>query len=245
MRKVNVIAMAGSGQRFVDQSFKTPKPLIIINGKPMFYYATKSLPLSKKNIFICKKEMVSNNKFKYYLKKFFRKSKVIYIKKKTNGQATTCKIASNYIKDDDIVTYGSCDFSFNFDTKKFNRLIKLNDLILFVYKSKIENILNFKEYGWVKKEKNNSIQNISCKDKVSNNPKNDYVITGNFTFRNKKIFHNCYNEMIKKKYKINNEYYMDTVAKCALNLNYNVKYIEVKNFKSFGTPRELLKDGKK
>ena len=34
---------------------------------------------------------------------------------------------------------------------------------------------------------------------------------------------------------------MDTVAKCALDLNYNVKYIVVKNFKSFGSPRELLK----
>ncbi len=245
MKKVNVIAMAGSGKRFVDQSFKTPKPLIIINGKPMFYYAAKSLPISKKNIFICKKKMVLNNKFRSYIKKFFKKSKVIEIKKKTNGQATTCKIASKYIKDDDIVTYGSCDFSFNFDIKKFNQLIKLNDLILFVYKSKTENILNFKEYGWVKKEKNNSIQNISCKDKVSNSPKSDYVITGNFTFRNKKIFHHCYNEMIKKKYKINNEYYMDTVAKCALNLNYNVKYILVKNFKSFGTPREILKNDKK
>ena len=111
MRRVNIIAMAGSGQRFVDQSFKTPKPLIIINGKPMFYHATKSLPLSKNNIFIFKKKILLKKKFKYYLKKYFRKSKVIDIKKKTNGQATTCKIASKYIKDDDIVTYSSCDFS--------------------------------------------------------------------------------------------------------------------------------------
>ena len=36
--------MAGSGQRFVNQSFKIPKPLIIIGNKPMFYYAAKSLP---------------------------------------------------------------------------------------------------------------------------------------------------------------------------------------------------------
>ena len=151
MRRINVIAMAGSGQRFINQSFKTPKPLIIIGNKPMFYYATKSLPKSKKNIFICNKKIANNNKFKHYLKKFFNKSKVIKIKKKTNGQATTCKIASELLKDDDIVTYGSCDFSFNFDTKKFNQLIKLNALIVFVHKSKIENTDNFKEYGQVKK----------------------------------------------------------------------------------------------
>ena len=34
---------------------------------------------------------------------------------------------------------------------------------------------------------------------------------------------------------------MDTVAKCALDLNYSVKYILVKKFKSFGTPRDLQK----
>ena len=108
-------------------------------------------------------------------------------------------------------------------------------------KPKIQNIVNFKEYGWVKKDKNNFIKKIRCKNKVSKNPKNDFIITGSFTFRNKKIFHHCYKEMVEKRYKINNEYYMDIVAKCALDLNYNVKYILVKNFKSFGTPRDLFK----
>ena len=244
MRKINVIAMAGSGQRFINQKFKTIKPLIIIGNKPMFYYATKSLPVSKKNIFICSKKVTSDNKFKHYINKFFKNSKVVKIKKKTNGQATSCKLASNYLKDDDIVTYGSCDFSFNFDEKKFNQLIKSNDLIVFVYKSKNENIINYTEYGWLKKEKNNSVKKISCKKKVSNNPKNDYVITGNFTFKNKKIFHRCYNEMIKQKYKINNEYYMDMVAKCALNLDYKVKYLLVKDYQNFGTPRELFRHEK-
>ena len=35
--------------------------------------------------------------------------------------------------------------------------------------------------------------------------------------------------MVKKKDKINNEFYMDTVVKYALNLKYKVKYILVKN----------------
>ena len=45
--------------------------------------------------------------------------------------------------------------------------------------------------------------------------------------------------MVKNKDKTNNEYYMDTVAKYALKLKYKTKYILVKNFKSFGTPRQL------
>lgn len=239
MKIVNVIAMAGSGQRFIDNNFKVPKPLIFIKGKPMFYYSVKSLPKSQKNIFICKKKIFSNQIFKQYVKKFFKKNIIIKIKKKTNGQATTCKKASKYLNDNKIITYGSCDYSYEFDTKKFNQLISFNDLVVFVHKPKIENIVNFEQYGWIKKTKNNSVQKIKCKNKVSNDPKNDYVIAGSFSFKNKKIFHKCYKEMVKNKDKINNEYYMDTVAKYALKLKYKTKYILVKNFKSFGTPRQL------
>ena len=48
--------------------------------------------------------------------------------------------------------------------------------------------------------------------------------------------------MVKEIDKINNEYYMDTVAKHAILLKYKVKYILVKNFKSYGTPSELKKN---
>jgi NDP-sugar pyrophosphorylase family protein len=242
MRKINVITMAGSGQRFLDQKYLTPKPLIIIKKKPMFYYAAKSLPLSQNFIFICQKKLNLIYKFKLFVKKFFNNSKIIEIPKKTNGQATTCKLASKYLRNDDIVTYGSCDYFYSFNRKQFDQLINSNDLVLFVHKPQKINIVNFKEYGWVKKGKENTIQKIKCKNKVSQNPKNDFVIAGTFTFKNKKIFHHSYREMINKIDKINNEFYMDTVAKHAVLLKYKVKYIMVKNFKSYGTPGELKKN---
>ena len=129
MRKINVMTMAGSGKRFVDQNFKTPKPLIIIKKKPMFYYASKSLPMSKKIIFIYQKKLGLNYKIKFFIKKFFKNNKIIQIKKKTNGQATTCKLASKYLRNNDIVTYAACDFFFDFNKKKFNQLINLKRVI--------------------------------------------------------------------------------------------------------------------
>ena len=44
MRRVNLIPMAGVGQRFIDFGYTTPKPLIDINGLPMVVRAAKSLP---------------------------------------------------------------------------------------------------------------------------------------------------------------------------------------------------------
>ena len=72
MKNINVIAMAGTGARFLKKNYITPKPLISINNKPMFYYATNSLPKSDENIFICnsklKKYQFLNQQLKNFLK---------------------------------------------------------------------------------------------------------------------------------------------------------------------------------
>ena len=69
MKKINIIAMAGVGSRFLKQNYTIPKPLILIKNKPMFYYATKSLPKSDKNYFICNEKLLSKPKFKYFVNK--------------------------------------------------------------------------------------------------------------------------------------------------------------------------------
>ena len=46
-------------------------------------------------------------------------------------------------------------------------------------------------------------------------------------------------KMIKEKEKVNNEYYMDIVAKYAQKLGYKVNYCLVNNYKSFGTPQNI------
>ena len=241
MNKINVIAMAGLGKRFLKHNYSTPKPLISINRKPMFFYAAKSLPKSKKTFFICNKNLVKNSKFNFYAKKYFKNNKIISLNKKTNGQASTCNIVTKFLKKENIITFGSCDYFFKYNKYKYNKLINESDLVVFVHKPNRNNILNFKEYGWVKKDKKNLIKKIRCKNKVSDNPKKDFVIVGTFTFKNKKIFIRSFKEMVKNQDKINNEYYMDVVAKHAKKLDYKVKYILVNNFKSFGTPRDLRK----
>ena len=53
--KLNIIMpMAGLGSRFENSEYKLPKPLIDIKGKPMYAWATDSLPLEncQKLIFI-------------------------------------------------------------------------------------------------------------------------------------------------------------------------------------------------
>lgn len=242
MKSINIIAMAGIGKRFKEKNFLQPKPLIEIKKKPMFYYAAKSLPKSNQYIFISNIKLKNYLSFKHIIKKHFKNNKIIYVKKKTSGQACTCNLATNYLKNDTNVVYSSCDYEYKFNKKKYYELINNCDVVVFAHKPNKKNIINYKSYGWIKKGKKNFITKIECKNKVSNKLNNDLVIVGSFAFKNKKIFINSYKQMITQKHKVNNEYYMDTLIKYSIKLNYKIKYQLVKNFNSFGTPEEITDD---
>ena len=96
MRKINLVPMAGEGKRFLDEGYRTPKPLIKINGIPMFVHAAKALPKADLYIFICLKRHVKTFKINQVIKSFFPKSKIIILDKVTNGQAATCLKAEKF-----------------------------------------------------------------------------------------------------------------------------------------------------
>ena len=241
MTKINIIAMAGIGKRFTEKNVKTPKPLILVNHKPMFIHAALSLPISDKFYFICNKKLNKKFYLSKIIKKKFKKKKIIYVNKLTSGQAITCNLATKYVKKNDIITFGSCDYKYDFNNKNYRQLLKTSDVIVFVHKPQTYNLNNPKEFGWIKTRDKKKISKINCKNIVSKNPKKDYVIVGSFTFKNKYIFKKSLKEMIKEKFKVNNEYYMDVVAKYSLKLGYKVNYFLVSKYKSFGTPQNIKK----
>ena len=231
--------MAGAGERYVKAGIKKIKPLVFFKNKPLIHYSAKSLPKTNKIIFICRNSHFKFYKLNQYFKKYFKNFKFIRLIKKTSGQAVSCNKAISSIPSNCQITFGSCDYFFSFNQKKYNNLIKKFDLIVFVTKPDKYMIKNSNQYGWIKKGANNYIKMIKCKKTVSKNPKNDFVIIGCFSFKNKNIFKKSFNLMIKKKNKINNEYYMDVVAQKTLLLKYKVAYIKVENYKNFGTPKAL------
>ena len=79
MRRVNLIPMAGAGQRFVDGGYDTPKPLIEVDELPMIVQAANSLPVADHWIFICRKEHVLKYEIDKLLKKYFTNLDIISI----------------------------------------------------------------------------------------------------------------------------------------------------------------------
>ena len=239
----NVVLAAGSGKRF--KKYKLPKPLIEVNNMPMIVNAAKSLPKKNKYIFLLKKShTVKYPYLKRKIKKHFKNSKNIILKKKTSGQASSLNKIKNYVDKKVPFFVTSTDFAFKYNKEKLNYYLQKKKNIIFVCKPTKYMKLNYNQFGWVRHDNKFNIVNISCKKKIRGNNLNDKVILGAFVFNSFNTFSLGFNKMKKLKKKINNEYYIDILFKILIKF-YKVKSITVNKFINWGTPEEYQKNKNK
>ena len=62
---VNIIPVAGKGSRFIENGFKTPKPLLIYDNKLLIEHSLSSMPNAYNNIIISRLNDFYINKLKY------------------------------------------------------------------------------------------------------------------------------------------------------------------------------------
>ena len=60
-----IIPMSGEGKRFLNAGIKTPKPLIVVEGKPIIHHVIDLFPGEKNFIFICNNDHLNNNNLKF------------------------------------------------------------------------------------------------------------------------------------------------------------------------------------
>ena len=227
--------MAGEGLRFINAKYKKPKPLIDINGKPMFIRSAQCMPDADLWIFITQKKFLTNDLIAKEIDKNFKNYNIISVDQTTEGQASTCGLARKYLKNDDQIFINACDSFIEFDLKKYYAELEKYDVLVFTTKCTQIHLENPKAYCWVKIDKE-GILNVSCKKPFSNEPSNEKPIVGTFFFNKSKFFINSIDSLFKKKNKINNEYYLDMAIAESIKLGFKVGEFLVDNYVDFGRP---------
>lgn len=240
MRSVNLIPSAGAGQRFVDEGFDVPKPLIEIEGVPMIIKAAEKLPPADQWIFICRDEHVKNFNIDQKLKKYFHGLKIIPVDYLTEGQASTCLLAKEYLFNDDVLTIGACDNATDYNLEAFKDELSKTDALVWTFRNNPAVLRNPKMYGWVEVDKKGFAQKVSCKNPISDNPLKDHSVVGTFSFKRAEIFFHCVDSMIAKDRRINGEFFMDVAMDECIKLGYLVRVFEVEKYFCWGTPKDLI-----
>ena len=226
-----VIPMAGLGNRFKERNFKTLKPLLKIKNATLIEYAINTLDINGNYIFIIRK---NNEDIKNILKKIKKDCKIIEIDYLTEGSASSCYLAKDYINNNNELIISNCDQILEWSSERFlNKTRELNlDCSVLTYLS------DSNKNSYIKVDNANLAYKIQEKDVISNN-----ALVGVHYFKKGSLFIKSYEEIYQNRIKIKDEYYISTVCNnlikdCRVGhvpLNYHEKY------HSTGTPEDYFK----
>jgi dTDP-glucose pyrophosphorylase len=242
MATVNIIPMAGTGSRFADAGYMLPKALIPVSGKPMILGAIEHMPKADTWVFIVRKEHIDQYFIDTLIKQEIPDAIIVSVDQTTEGQASTCMLAMPHVKPDDSIFIAACDNSFLYNHEQYNALIadQTNDAIVWTFTKDPLLTISPKSWGWIRLEADGvTIDDMSVKVPVSETPFNDHAVVATFWFRKAQDFIDAYDLMVKENYRINNEFYVDSLPIFFKKLSKKSVIFDVDLYVGWGKPSDL------
>ena len=229
-----IIPLGGLGERFKEDGYSSPKPLINILGKPMIFHLIDNLNLSENdNLTLIYNKELNKYSFNTILKNRYNKIHLIELNKQTEGAAETILIGLNTFLLHNLnkkCILLDCDTFYHLDIINLYRGEDKN--MIFCFKDNQEKPI----FSYLNIKDNNIIIDIKEKVKIS-----DYANTGCYCFNNGEILKEYCEKIINKNIREKNEFYTSCVIKEMLNDNYIFKsyIIPIDSFSCVGTPLQL------
>lgn len=239
MRNLHIIMpMAGEGSRFLKEGWTTPKPLIELNGQPLFKHAISSVTdkdIQMKYSFIVRQEHIDKYQIDKGIRSFLPEANLFSVVKTTRGAVETCLIAENAIADDDAVIVMDCDLEFR--SKKFMEIIKqiLNKPIeeatggaLVSFES------NEPRYSYAALGEDGFVARTAEKEVISN-----HALCGAYFFASGRRFKQITHLLLAEPAFTKPEYYVSLLFNYLLKDGEKVWLAPMEEYYSYGTPEEL------
>lgn len=233
-----VMPMAGEGSRFLKEGWTTPKPLIELNGQPLFKHAISSVTdkdIQMKYSFIVRQEHIDKYQIDKGIRSFLPEANLFSVVKTTRGAVETCLIAENAIADDDAVIVMDCDLEFR--GKKFMEIIKqiLNKPIeeatggaLVSFES------NEPRYSYAALGEDGFVARTAEKEVISN-----HALCGAYFFASGRRFKQIAHLLLAEPAFTKPEYYVSLLFNYLLKDGEKVWLAPMEEYYSYGTPEEL------
>jgi capsule biosynthesis phosphatase len=229
-----IIPLGGLGERFKNEGYNEPKPLIKIFGKAMIFHVIDNLNMTQEdNLIVIYSKDLNKFAFNNILENKYPKIILIELSYQTEGAAETILYGLNKLEPlflEKKCVLLDCDTFYNIDILSIYR--KQNNNAVFCFKD----IQNKPIYSYVYFNKDNIISEIKEKIQIS-----EYANTGSYCFISGKILKKYCEQIINNKIKMNNEFY----TSCVIDLMLKDKHIFIANiieynqFSCVGTPFQL------
>jgi len=233
---INLITLAGRGDRFVKEGYDIPKPLIKVNGNYMICEAIKCLPQADKYIFVCLREHIEKYNLSSILLEKYPNSEIVFIDEVTEGQACTAEIGirGSDINLEEPLLISSCDYGLEWDRDKYNSLD--TDVIVWTTINNKSFSDNPSSYSWLDVNGEKLLKTY-VKQKVFEDSYNNHAIVGTFYFKKAKHFIDGVKKIYENNIRSNGEFYIDNIFNTLTDLD--IKIFDVDKYYCWGTPEDL------
>ena len=236
-----LMPMGGLGSRFANEGYATPKPLIEVDGKPMFMRALDSFASQTdlRYIFVIRAEHVEKYDLKNQILQHIPSAKIAVLDYDTAGAVESCMIAKDLIDDDFPISVADCDIYF--ESKAYFDKINgsptlIPDGMLLTFTS------DHPRYSYVKLDSTGHAARTAEKVVIS-----DHAILGGYFFKNGRLFKELASDFLSKPLPENlKEYFMSHLFNMLLVRDGMIEIADIDKKYIFGTPEELSEylDGK-
>lgn len=231
MEKIHLIMpMGGGGTRFGNKGFRLPKPLIELQGKPFFYWATQSVCKFvdvADIIFVVLQEHIDAFRIDRRILEYYPDARIQVIPQVLNGAVLTCCEGVKAVEDDRPILFNDCDHAFV--SGRFNAFAAAGDFrvdgALLTFRSDSPN------FSYVRFDAKGQVCGTVEKQVVSNE-----AICGAYFFRNKQIFLGAVEDYLEKC--AYSEYFVSGVYNEMAARGNTIVTFPVDEHISFGTPAE-------
>lgn len=237
-----LVPMAGAGQRFVDEGYALPKPLIPVSGQPMITRAAAMLPRMPRHVFVARGEQLRQAPVEAELKAAFGAStRVLGVDYLTQGQACTCLLAREDLDLEAPLMIGACDNGMVWDEAAFAALVAEPhvDFVAWTFRGHPGARRRPQAYGWVRCDAQGWVEGVSVKQAISDHPEKDPGVVGAFWFSRAGDFVAAADAMIAAGDRVNNEFYVDSVLNWCLKQGRRGRVFDVRHYLCWGTPDDL------
>lgn len=240
MRQLHIIMpMAGEGSRFARAGWTTPKPLIELNGVPLFQRAIGSVAIDgveMKYSFIVRQEHIDNQHIDRLIKDNLPEARIFSVLKTTRGAVETCLVAEPAIADDDAIVVMDCDLEFR--SKAYNELVAkalsvdecdADGGALVSFES------NDPRYSYAQVDEEGRVTRTAEKEPISN-----HALCGAYFFGSGKDFKRIAHQLLDDGTHGKAEFYVSLLYNYLLAEGKTVRLATMEEYHSYGTPEEIL-----
>ncbi len=241
-KQVNLIPMAGAGNRFSKVGYHVSKPFIQIRSKPMFIRASCSFPKANRWVFFINSNLMKRYPIKKTLQELSYNFDIIKVERLTKGQASTCLLGKDKIIRDRPLLIASCDYEIRYSSEEWRSILEDEKIDGAVWVSRLEKGIFKNPTAFAYCQINTdgqTIRNIVEKQTISDHPEQDPMVIGTFWYRKGEDFIWSAESMIEKNITVNNEYYVATSINQLIQKGKKIVIFDVTQWVSYGDPFEL------